>query len=147
MVSASPALVALTLRSPTGDGVRSWSLGIERASDHASLDGVDLVLPHGTALTRVDAGVPEHLGVACDTGVYVVVAGATATAWSSLDGHWKWNADLPAPMMAVQNPNPNLTGSGFERWCTPLATSKSVATIALATGTSATLSLKDGSVR
>jgi hypothetical protein len=92
---------------------------------------------------------PPHMGVACDTGVYVLVVDRTATGWSSVNAKWKWNATLPASLAdgADASAPPQPKNTDFGGYCTPLTVTNGNASIALAGGKHATLSLKDGKLR
>jgi uncharacterized Zn finger protein (UPF0148 family) len=148
----STPLVALTLRAaPLTDPSRPFDLRIERQSGFVSesRSGV-LSTPVDSVLVPNDAGaLPAHLGVACDTGVYVLVADKTATGWSSVSATWKWTTALPATMMDGADASAPMPpkGAGFAPFCSPLATQSGNATINLANGRKATLSLKDGKLR
>jgi len=148
----STPLIALTLRAaPLTDPSRPFDLRIERQSGFVSeMKSAVLSTPLDSALSPNDAGaLPAHLGVACDTGVYVLVADKTATGWSSVSATWKWTTALPATMIDgadASAPTPP-KGAGFAPYCTALATTNGNATINLANGRKATLSLKDGKLR
>ncbi|HEX4513580.1 MAG TPA: hypothetical protein VGH87_24440, partial [Polyangiaceae bacterium] len=148
----STPLVALTLRAaPLTDPSRPFDVRIERQSGFVSesRSGV-LSTPVDSVLVPNDAGaLPAHLGVACDTGVYVLVADRTATGWSSVSATWKWTTVLPATMTDGADASAPMPpkGAGFAPFCSPLATQSGNATINLANGRKATLSLKDGKLR
>jgi len=148
----STPLVTLTLRAaPLTDPARPFDLRIERQSGFVSeMRSAVLSNSGDNALSANDAGaLPAHLGVACDTGVYVLVADKTATAWSSVSATWKWTTTLPATMMDGADASAPVPpkGAGFAPYCSPLATQSGNATINLANGRKATLSLKDGKLR
>jgi hypothetical protein len=148
----STPLVTLTLRAaPLTDPTRPFDVKIERQSGFVSEMRSALLGSNGdTAVSPNDAGaLPAHLGVACDTGVYVLVADTTATAWSSVSAGWKWTTTLPATMMDGADASAPIPpkGAGFAPYCTALATQNGNATITLANGRKATLSLKDGKLR
>ena len=148
----STPMVTLTLRAaPLTDPARPFDLRIERQSGFVSeMRSSVLGMTSDNALAANDAGaLPAHLGVACDTGVYVLVADKTATAWSSVSATWKWTAALPATMMDGADASAPMPpkGAGFAPYCTSLATVNGNATINLANGRKATLSLKDGKLR
>jgi uncharacterized Zn finger protein (UPF0148 family) len=148
----STPLVTLTLRAaPLTDPARMFDLKIERQSGFVSeMRSSVLLMSSDNALSPNDAGaLPAHLGVACDTGVYVLVSDKTASGWSSVNAAWKWTTALPATMTDgadASAPAPP-TGAGFAPYCTSLATQNGNATISLANGRKATLSLKDGKLR
>lgn len=148
----STPLVTLTLRAaPLTDPGRMFDLRIERQSGFVTETGSSvLLMTNENALSANDAGaLPAHLGVACDTGVYVLVSDKTASGWSSVNASWKWTTALPATMMDGADASAPLPpkGAGFAPYCTPLATANGNATINLANGRKATLSLKDGKLR
>ena len=148
----STPLVTLTLRAaPLTDPSRPFDLKIERQSGFVSeMRSSVLAMTSDNALSANDAGaLPAHLGVACDTGVYVLVADKTATGWSSVSATWKWTTALPATMMDGADASAPVPpkGAGFAPFCTSLATQNGNATINLANGRKATLSLKDGKLR
>ncbi len=144
----STPLVTLSLKAPPIlDPLRPLSLGIKRQSGFVT-ETNSVSFDPTTALS--DAGaMPTHLGVACDTGIYVLVADKVATGWSSVNARPRWTTALPAAMVdgadagAPAPPKNTIFGS----YCTPLATQMGNATIALAGGRRATLSLKDGKLR
>jgi len=148
----STPMVTLTMRAaPLTDPTRPFDLRIERQSGFVSeMRSAVLSTPLDSALSPNDAGaLPAHLGVACDTGVYVLVADKTATGWSSVSATWKWTTTLPATMMDGADASAPMPpkGAGFAPFCTSLATANGNATINLANGRKATLSLKDGKLR
>jgi hypothetical protein len=148
----STPLVTLTLRAaPLTDPSRPFDLRIERQSGFVSEMRSSVLAMNGqTALSQNDAGaLPAHLGVACDTGVYVLVADTIATGWSSVSATWKWTTTLPATMMDGADASAPMppTGAGFAPYCSALSTQNGNATINLANGRKATLSLKDGKLR
>ncbi len=149
----STPLVTLSLKAPPiVDPLRPLYLGIKRQSGFTTeLHTTTLQVSSPTVLSPPDGTFPTHMGVACDTGVYVLVADKVATGWSSVSATWKWTTALPATMVdgapseAGAPPPPKNTV--FSTYCTPLATQNGNATIALANGRRATLSLKDGKLR
>jgi len=149
----SQPLVTLTLQAPPlAEPTRAIWLGIARKSGFVSESGSQVLsLPSGAVLaTPLDGGaLPTQMGVACDTGIYVLVAGKTATGWSSINASWKWNATLPSAMM--QNVDAGAPAqsakTNFASYCMPLAVQNGGVTVALANGKRATLSLADGKVR
>lgn len=148
----STPLITLTLRAaPLTDPSRPFDLRIERQSGFVSeMKSAVLSTPLDSTLSPNDAGaLPAHLGVACDTGVYVLVADKTASGWSSVSATWKWTTALPATMMDGADASAPVPpkGAGFAPYCTTLATTSGNATISLANGRKATLSLKDGKLR
>ncbi len=148
----STPLVTLTLRAaPFTDPSRPFDLHIDRQSGFVTeTRSSALSMPEGNALAANDAGaLPAHLGVACDTGVYVLVADKIATGWSSVSATWKWTTALPATMMDGADASAPMppTGAGFAPYCTSLVSQSGNATINLANGRKATLSLKDGKLR
>ena len=148
----STPLVTLTLRAaPLTDPGRMFDLRIQRQSGFVTETGSSVLLMNNeNALSPNDAGaLPAHLGVACDTGVYVLVSDRTASGWSSVNASWKWTSALPATMTDGADASAPLPpkGAGFAPYCTPLATANGNATITLANGRKATLSLKDGKLR
>jgi hypothetical protein len=87
------------------------------------------------------------MGVACDTGTFVLVADKVATGWSSVDGTWKWNATLPsASLDAADAGSSSLPNCDYTGGCVPLATKNGSATLRLANGRHVALSLKDGKI-
>ena len=148
----STPLITLSLRAaPFTDPSRPFDLRIERQSGFVSeTRSAVLPTPVDSVLTMNDAGaLPAHLGVACDTGVYVLVADKTATGYSSVNASWKWTTALPSTMMNGADASAPMPpkGAGFAPYCTPLATQNGNATLDLANGRKATLSLKDGKLR
>ena len=148
----STPLVTLTLRAaPLTDPSRPFDVRIERVNGFVSeMRSAVLSMPSDNALAANDAGaLPAHLGVACDTGVYVLVSDKTATGWSSVSATWKWTTTLPGTMMDGADASAPMPpkGAGFAPYCTSLSTQNGNATINLANGRKATLSLKDGKLR
>jgi uncharacterized Zn finger protein (UPF0148 family) len=148
---STPLITLTPVAAPSQDPTRALALDIRSRSGFVSSSGSSpLALPGGTALTPLDGGdLPPHMGVACDTGVYVLVVDRTATAWSSVNAKWKWNASLPAAFadMADASAPPLLPNTSFGGYCTPITVTNGNASITLAGGKHATLSLKDGKVR
>jgi hypothetical protein len=148
----STPLVTLTLRAaPLTDPSRPFDVYIERVSGFVSETRSSVLgMNSDNALAANDAGaLPAHLGVACDTGVYVLVADKTATGWSSVNAASRWTTALPATMIDGADASAPIPpkGAGFAPYCTALSTQNGNATINLANGRKATLSLKDGKLR
>ncbi len=146
----STPLITLSLKAPpTSDATRTMQLGISRQSGFVTETTTANLATYSTVLGPTDGGVPpQHLGVACDTGIYVLVGDKTATGWSSVNAAWKWTTALPAAMVDGDAGVPaSARNTSFSSYCTPLATQNGSATIALANGRRATLSLKDGKLR
>jgi hypothetical protein len=140
--------VTLTLLAPPAGGKAQWSFDIERASGFVS-EGRTARIPSqaGAVLPpAADAGAPTHMGVACDTGIFVLVADNKATAWSSVSGTWKWNATLPSPSIDAADAGDPTPGADFAGSCAPLPVKNGAASLTLANGRHVTLSLKDGKV-
>jgi uncharacterized Zn finger protein (UPF0148 family) len=148
----STPLVTITLRAaPLTDPSRAFDLAIRTQSGFVSTSGSSVLsMNSASALSPNDAGaLPAHLGVACDTGAYVLVADRTATAWSSVDASSKWTTALPATMTDGADASAPFPpkGAGFAPYCTALQTTNGNVTLSLANGRKATLSLKDGKLR
>jgi uncharacterized Zn finger protein (UPF0148 family) len=147
----STPLVTLSLKAPPiVDPLRPLYLGIKRQSGFTTeLRTSTLQISSPTVLSPPDGTFPTHMGIACDAGVYVLVADKVATGWSSVSATWKWTTALPATMVdgADAGAPPPPKNTVFSTFCTPLATQNGNATIALAGGRRATLSLKDGKLR
>ncbi len=134
--------VTLTLLAPPA-GTRAWSLDIDRTSGFISEGSTVRVAQQAGAVLPLLAGsAPSRMGVACDTGIYVLVADKTATGWSSVNGSWKWNATLPSP--SIDAADAGVPGTDYA--CAPLVVKNGAATLTLANGHHASLSLKDGKV-
>jgi uncharacterized Zn finger protein (UPF0148 family) len=148
----STPLVTLALRAaPLMDPSRPFDVRIERKSGFVTeTRSAVLSMTNANALSPDDAGaLPAHLAVACDPGIYVLVADKTASGWSSVDAKWKWTTVLPATEMDGADASAPLppNGAGFAPYCTALPTQSGNATLTLANGRKATLSLKDGKLR
>jgi uncharacterized Zn finger protein (UPF0148 family) len=148
----STPLVTLSLRAaPLTDPSRPFDVRIERQSGFVTeTRSAVLSMTNANALSPNDAGaLPGHLAVACDPGVYVLVADKTASGWSSVNATLKWTTTLPATVMDGADASAPIPpkGAGFAPYCTPLATQSGNATLTLANGRKATLSLKDGKLR
>ncbi len=148
---STPQITLTPLASPSQDPTRPISLQIESHNGFvSSTSSATLALPPGTALTPLDGGdLPLHMGVACDTGFYVLVVDRMATGWSSVNAKWRWNTTLPASLVDGADaaaPTP-LKGTDFAGYCTQLTVQNGAASIALAGGKHATLSIKDGKLR
>jgi len=143
--------VTLTLQAPpsSSDSSKGWSLDIDKTSGFIS-EGRTAKLPMaaGAVLPPImGAPPPTHLGIACDTGIFVLVADKTATGWSSVTGAWKWNATLPASSVDGADAGPITTpGTDYPGGCTPLAVKSAAVTLNLSNGKHVSLSLKDGKV-
>jgi hypothetical protein len=140
--------ITLTVQAPPSDGSsRSWLLGIERTSGFMS-ESRSARFPSqpGAVLPpAADAGAPARMGIACDTGLFVLVADKAATGWSSVNGAWKWNATLPASLTdGADASTPVTAATDYTGGCTPLLVKSGVATLGLANGKHVSLSLKDG---
>jgi hypothetical protein len=149
----STPLVTLTLQAPPfADPTRPLWLGIERKSGFTSESSSKVLsLLPGAALAPLDGGtVASPIGVACDAGVYVLVADRIATGWSSVNASWKWNVQLPSAIAegahTLQIPALPL-GTAFGSYCTPLTVQSGTTTFAMANGKRATLSVQDGKLR
>jgi hypothetical protein len=141
--------VTLTLEAPPSDGAVPWSLDIERKSGFMSEGSTVRFKPTLGALLppAADTPAPTRMGIACDTGIFVLVADKAATGWSSINGAWKWNATLPsASTDAPDGGLATLTGSDYAGGCVPLATKGGSASLRLANGKHVSLSLKDGKI-
>ncbi len=119
----------VVLKEPPPDRSQPWSVELRNGfttshtfafPDHAGA----VVTPNMDALAA-------HLAMACDANIFVLVAGDTATAWSSTDATWRWNQKIPA----------QLADDPGER-CTPLSIDRGVIMVPLASGTKATLSIR-----
>jgi hypothetical protein len=148
----STPLITLTLQAPPlSEPTRSLSLGIERKSGFMSESNAKwLSLLPGAALAPLDGGtISNPIGVACDPGVYVLVANRTATGWSSVNASWKWNVTLPAAIALGADAGAPMQppGTAFTSYCTPLTVQNGSTTFALANGKRATLSVQDGKLR
>lgn len=147
---STPLITLTPLAAPTQDPTRALSLRIESKNGFVSSSSSSmLALPPGTALTPLDGGdLPPHMGVACDTGYYVLVVDRVATGWSSVNARWKWNATLPASLVdgADASAPPQLKNTDFGGYCTPLTVQNGNASLALAGGKHVSLSIKDGKV-
>jgi hypothetical protein len=143
--------ITLTLQAPPSEGSPSipWSLEIERHSGFITEEtGVALPITAGALLPpALDTKPPERMGIACDTGIFVLVGDKVATGWSSVNGSWKWNASLPSPSVDAANADvPSVRGSSYAGGCVPLATKNGAVALKLANGRHVSLSLKDGKV-
>ena len=148
----STPLITLSLKAPpASEPARTIQLGISRHSGFMTDTTTASLATYSTVLGPTDGGAPpQHLGVACDTGIYVLVGDKTATGWSSVNAAWKWTTALPAALVdgaADGGAPPSARNTSFSSYCTPLPTQNGSATIALANGRRATLSLKDGKLR
>ncbi len=140
--------VTLTLRAaPTSDPSRAVSLGIERVNGFMTeTKSVNFTVPDGAVFANAP---PPRLGVACDTGVYALVADKTVTGWSSVNGQWKWTATLPSSMVdgADASVPPPTPGTTFTSSCSPLSVQNGTMSVALANGKHASVSLRDGKLK
>lgn len=139
--------ITVTLEAPPTGG-SAWALDIERQSGFVSEGStVRLKTRAGALLPPTDAA-PTKLGMACDTGVVVLVADKVATGWSSVNAAWKWNTTLPSPAVEAADAGTSpIAGSDYAGGCTPLAVKNGATALTLANGKHVTLSLKDGKVR
>ncbi len=142
--------ITLTVNAPPGDATRGWSLSIVKNSGFIEEESsarfpaaAGAVLP-----PLLDAGAPTHMGVACDTGIFVLVADKAATGWSSVSGAWKWNATLPSPSIDAADAAATASNdTSYAGGCSPLAVKNGAASLNLANGKHVSLSLKDGKIR
>ncbi len=124
-------------------------MGIERKSGFMTETTSSLFsLPLDSVLSpSVDGGArTDRMGIACDTGVYVLVSDKTATGWSSVNAVWKWTTQLPASLASGADAGApsSASGTSFTRFCAALPVQDGNATLSLAGGRHASLSLKDG---
>jgi len=140
--------VTLTVNAPPSDGTRGWSLGIDKTSGFISEGRTAKFPTQAGAVLPPASDPPAHMGIACDTGIFVLVADKAATGWSSVNGMWKWNATLSAPSIdAADAGGPVLAGTNYAGGCTPLAVKNGAAVLNLANGKHVSLSLRDGKIR
>jgi LSD1 subclass zinc finger protein len=143
----STPMVVLTLDAPTTDGKFPWSLDVERKSGFVSEESTFYfkAAPGALLPPATTAAAPAKMGMACDTGVFALVADKAATGWSSVDGSWKWNATLPSSLTdAADAGAATLADSTYAGGCVPLATKAGAVPLHLASGRRVSLSLKDG---
>ncbi len=148
--SQSTPQITLTVNAPPGGASRAWSLSIGRnfGGDRGEHTVEFPAAPGAVLPPLLDAGAPTHMGVACDTGIFVLVADKVATAWSSVDVAWKWNATLPSPSVdAADAAITTSSGTDYAGGCSPLAVKNGAVSLTLANGKHASLSLKDGKIR
>jgi hypothetical protein len=141
--------ITLQLQAPPSDGSIPWSLEIVRHSGFVEEEtGVRLPAAPGALLPPApDTAAPDRMGIACDTGIFVLVADKVATGWSSVNGSWKWNATLPSPSVDAVNADvAAMRGSSYSGGCVPLAVKNGALALKLANGKHVSLSLKDGKV-
>lgn len=149
---STPRVTLALLAAPTRDPLRAFRLQIVSTSGFVETSGEPtLRVPDGAVLSLPEDGgaPPSHMGVACDTGFYVLVAGDVATGWSSVDAAYRWTTKLPAPMLDSKDAGapPVPGGTDFDAWCSPLAVDAGRVAIPLVHGRRASLALKDGKLR
>lgn len=141
--------VTLTVQAPPSDGSTGWLLDIDKTSGFIS-EGRTSKFPMqaGAVLPPLmGAAAPTHMGIACDTGIFVLVADKTATGWSSVNAAWKWNTTLPAASIdAADAASTSSPGTDYTGGCTPLVVKNGSAALNLSNGKHVSLSLKDGKV-
>jgi hypothetical protein len=138
----NPPTEVMLLAPPT-DYSQPWSVDIRRA--FGPLSRFRFPEQPGAALEPQMRSVAPYMGLACDENVFVVLVKDQATAWSSVDATWKWNAALPEPLSpkGVSTPAP-LVGSAIRTMCVPLEIRAGAVVVPLASGATAKLSVIDG---
>jgi hypothetical protein len=148
--SQSTPQITLTVNAPPSGASRGWSLSIGRLFGSAVENRTaELPAAPGAVLPPLlDAGAPTHMGVACDTGIFVLVADKVATGWSSVNGAWEWNATLPSRSIdAADAAATASSGTDYTGGCSLLAVKNGAASLNLANGKHVSLSLNDGKIR
>jgi hypothetical protein len=139
--SATPPTEVILLAPPM-DRMQPWSVDIRRS--FGPLNRFALPDAPGAVLVASSKTLAPDVGMACDPRVFVLIANDEATAWSSSDASWKWNAKLPAPLATSHVAAVPLEGSSITSTCTELGTEGDAVVVPLSSGKNVHLSLADG---
>lgn len=130
------------LLAPPSDRTQPWSVDIRRAFGRL----IRHALPEqaGAVLSASTPSLARDVGIACDEKVFVLIADDRASAWSSTNAAWRWNAALPEAFSVPHVEGPVLEGSSITSTCTELHIAGDHVVVPLASGKTAKLALADG---